>query len=171
MGREIRRVPADWEHPKYTEETANSRSSVRSYRPLYDNDFQSAADDWLVELDQWRAGEHPSQPCGYCNYFWEYSSPPDEEMHRERKWTEAEATHFQMYETVSEGTPVTPSFATKEGLVEYLVEHGDYWDQSRGTGGWRRENAEQFVESEWAPSMMMLKTDEGTTIKEPRDGM
>ena len=70
-----------------------------------------------------------------------------------------------MYETVSEGTPVTPPFATKEELVEYLIEHGDFWDQKRRKEGntimpcdpWTREQAETFVnDTEWAPSGMII---------------
>jgi hypothetical protein len=62
---------------------------------------------------------------------------------------------WQVWETVSEGSPITPVFATKEGLIDYLVEKGTTWDQKSGSlrgGPWRREAAEKFVEAEWAPS-------------------
>jgi hypothetical protein len=77
-------------------------------------------------------------------------------------------TWFQVYETVSEGTPVTPPFATKEELVDYLVANGDFWDQHRGDGGWSRENAEAFVGAGFAMSLV-VNTATGT-IKAPRDG-
>ena len=170
MGREIRRVPGDWEHPKYTEADAPLRNLVGEYRPLYDEDYETAANEWLANLALWQRGEHPSQPSGYGRYFWEYDAPPDEDTHRDRKWSADEATHFQMYETVSEGSPVTPSFATTAELVNYLVEIGDFWDQSRGTGGWKREAAKQFVETGWAPSMVVTVSADHTTIAEPRDG-
>ncbi|MCU1590054.1 MAG: hypothetical protein JWP11_1310 [Frankiales bacterium] len=48
-----------------------------------------------------------------------------------------------LYETVSEGTPVTPVFATSAELVEHLVQHGIDWDQDP----WRREAAERMVAS------------------------
>ena len=84
---------------------------------------------------------------------------------------EQEKTRLTMYETVSEGTPVTPPFATKEELVNYLVEHGDFWDQHRGHGGWSRENAEHFVQAEWAPSGIFIVSPEGKgEYKAPRDG-
>ena len=66
-----------------------------------------------------------------------------------------------MYETVSEGTPVTPKFATKEELVEYLVTRGTFYD-----GPWKRKVAEAFVKEEWAPSMVI----NGGKIYEPKDG-
>lgn len=72
------------------------------------------------------------------------------------EWTEAEATWFQVYETVSEGTPVTPPFATRDELVEYLVKYGDFWDQHGGNGGRSRKAAEAFVmEDGWVPSMIV----------------
>lgn len=79
-------------------------------------------------------------------------------------WKPEEATWFQMYETVSEGTPVTPPFETREELVEYLVANGCFWDQKRRARGlsgdwmrcspWTREEATKFVFGDgWMPSM------------------
>lgn len=64
-------------------------------------------------------------------------------------------TWWQVWETVSEGSPVTPAFATRAELVNHLVRNGDQWDQQRGDGGWSRESAESFVKTEWFPSMIM----------------
>lgn len=171
MGREIRRVPGDWEHPTYTADNAPHQDRIGDEIPLYDNDYESVAEEWLADLSLWTCGEHPSQPSKYARYFWEYDAPPDEDSYRKRKWTAEEATHFQVYETVSEGTPVTPVFATKAEIIDYLVACGDEWDQSCGSGGWSRENAERFVESEWAPSMMVTVSKSGTTVRQPRDGI
>ena len=82
---------------------------------------------------------------------------------------EDEPTWFQVYETVSEGSPVTPPFATREELVEYLVKNGDDWDQKQRTGGWDRAAAEAFVRQEWAPSMIVVSGPAGTKTSEPRD--
>ena len=67
------------------------------------------------------------------------------------KYEESEAIWFQVYETVSEGTPVTPPFETKKELVDYLVEYGTFWNRA----GYSREVAEKFVEIGWVPSGMM----------------
>ena len=178
MGREIRRVIPNWEHPM--QECHHSpwnggcgtakRNDGKCYMPLYDNDFDSALEYWLAEYEQYKAGEHPYQDEIKDDRFWVWFNngrPPDPEMYRPA-WTEAEATWYQMYETVSEGTPVSPPFATKQELVDYLVEYGDYWDQMRGDGGWKRENAEGFVEREWAMSGMITPNGE---LKTPRDGI
>lgn len=62
---------------------------------------------------------------------------------------------WQVWETVSEGSPVTPAFATDIELIAYLVVRGDAWDQKRGDGGWTRNNAESFVKSGWSMSGVM----------------
>jgi hypothetical protein len=59
---------------------------------------------------------------------------------------------WQVWETVSEGSPVTPVFPTAEALINHLAEHGDARDQNRGNPGWGREAATAFVGVGWAPS-------------------
>ena len=175
MGREIRRVPWNWEHPK--KEVPNYRTGrmEESFQPLYNHPFEEAADEWLKEFHAWESGkdndcdEHEAKE-GHRVYYWEWNGgPPDREYHRP-SWTQEEATWFQVYETVSEGTPVTPPFATKEELIDYLVANGDYWDQHRGDGGWSRENAEKFVGTGFAVSMVVHRTGDSVEIKMPRDG-
>ena len=174
MGREIRRVPADWEHPRYTKDDAPSPQAIGKYRSLCDNDIETAAAEWLVGLAEWKAGTHENQVAGaprtYAGYVAYWSSAPDPEVYRQRAWSEHEATHYQVYETVSEGTPVTPAFATKDELVAYLVKHGDFWDQKRGVGGWKEHAALRFVEDEYAPSLVVFTGASGTTVAAPRDG-
>lgn len=53
MGREIRKVVPGWEHPRYTEEDAPRSDRVGDYRPLYDQDYESAANEWLAGLLEW----------------------------------------------------------------------------------------------------------------------
>lgn len=183
MGREIRKVPGDWKHPVYTSENARSRDRIGDFMPLHDEDFETAASKWEADFALWLKGAHKSHPSKAKYFdadmrFWEYSWPPDREHHRERKWTDAEATHFQVYETVSEGTPVTPAFATREELIAYLAEHGDFWDQNDDEpwrrpkrGGWGRKAAESFVGNGYAPSMIVTSGPAGTQIYEARDGV
>lgn len=81
-------------------------------------------------------------------YYWNYAgNPPKEEYYR--KYKDEEATWFQLYENVSEGTPVTPSFSSEKELINFLVEVGDAWD-----GKWSRESAEHVVYGGYAPSMV-----------------
>ncbi len=155
MGREIRRVPAGWFHP---EQECKHRPGCRypinapglCFIPLR-KDFKEASDQWVAGFMAHRHTAEPRDP----EYFWEYEGPPPE---REDfvDYEGSPATWFQVYETVSEGTPVTPSFATQDQLIDYLVKHGDSWRWRQGTGGYTRAQAEKFVKTtEWVPSMTM----------------
>lgn len=164
MGREIRRVPANWEHPKQ-----EGRYDDR-LQPMFDETFEKAAADWKAEFAKWESGERPD----YCSdeskglEYWEWNGgPPDRAYYR--PWKDEEAVWFQVWETVSEGTPVTPPFATEAELVEYLATHGDFWDQKRGDGPWPRESAAKFVGTGWAPSLMVVASEGGNQVLAPRD--
>lgn len=53
---------------------------------------------------------------------WEGDRPdPDDYM---PDWPEAERTHYQMYETCSEGTPISPVTDSPEKLACWLADHG-----------------------------------------------
>ena len=163
MGREIRRVPPNWEHPK---------NDDGEYKSMHDEEFDPALEAWLEGYRLWKAGEHPEQKDEYWRdrNYWDWDGPPpDPENYRPA--FNAEPTWFQVYQTVSEGSPVTPPFATKEELVDYLVENGDFWDQKRGHGGWQRKIAEEFVKREWAPSMVAVASEAKATVYAPRDGL
>lgn len=169
MGREVRRVPANWEHPKVERPDHRLQRMVEDYQSMFDRPFGPAMDEWYANWKAWERGERPD----YCSNesknlpFWEWEGgPPDPEYYRP-DWKDGEATWFQVYETVSEGSPVSPPFATQVELVDYLVANGDFWDQKRGNGGWDRKNAEAFVGTGYAPSMVVT----GGVAYAPRDGM
>ena len=167
MGREIRRVPADWEHPKVSKLDRQTRSMVEDYQPLFDRSFSEEAREWMDKAIAWYKGVDPdcAEHKATHPFYWQWAGMPPDPAYYRPEWT-SEPTHYQVYETVSEGTPVTPHFATKAELIDWLVKHGDEWDQRRGHGEWSRENAKAFVEREWAPSMILA----GGVVKMPRDG-
>lgn len=169
MGREIRLVPPNWDHPVIIRRNGNEGP-----QPMLRGDFQTAAKEWKEGLAKWERGErddYVSEEYKHLEY-WEYAGgPPDRECYC--PWKPEEATWFQVWETVSEGTPVSPPFATKEELVDYLVANGDFWDQSRRAEGrttmkcdpWSRADAARFVHgSGWMPSMTVTTSAEGTEI-------
>jgi hypothetical protein len=157
MGREIRKVPAGWEHP---------RDENGHYRPLFDRDYETAMRTWYDELQAWLAGKfeevrlkHPdlaakpsyASDTPFSAFKDWHGRPPDPDYHRPR-WSDEQRTHYQLYEDVTEGTPLSPPFATKEELVEHLVRHGDGWGQSIS-----RKAAEAFVFRDgWAPSLAIV---------------
>ena len=172
MGREIRRVPPDWEHPRHKSSRACpcddiQRCRAGEYMPTFDQDYESAANEWLANFKTFMR-EHKNG-LGKYGYFWEEDSPPARSSYRERKWTDEEATAYQVYETVSEGCPVTPVFKTTEELIQHLVTYGDEWDQKRGAGGWSEAAARKFVEHGSAPSLLVMNNASGVRVMAPRD--
>lgn len=97
MSREVRRVPASWEHPK--KETGH-------YIPLNEH-FPYSQEEIEGEL---RAGHLKNDPPNYgCKVM--------------PQWSDAERTHYQMYESVTEGTPISPVMETQEALACWLVDN------------------------------------------------
>jgi len=130
MGREIRQVPPDWEHP---------RDEKGHYRPLYDGTQLTR----IIEHIRYDLPFYIRHP----QYFGEwFEAWPDREYSRPR-WRRGTAAHFQIYETVSEGTPVSPIFATREGLANWLVEQGH-----------SRKAADEFARRGYAFSMLLTPT-------------
>lgn len=113
--------------------------------------------EWIENHQLWLKGEHPDQKdeaydVSEYKYYAEWNGDAPEIAYYLPKRAEGEATWLQLYETVSEGTPVSPPFATPEELIEYLVQNGDFWDQLRGDAPYSREAAERIVRGGWAPS-------------------
>lgn len=165
MGREIRRVPANWQHPTKKETDWRTGQEEERFQPMRNRAYLDELNEWIAEHNLWEKGEHPDQKEGEDRprYYAEWSgNPPDVEYYRPA-WKPEEMTWWQVYETVSEGTPVTPPFATQDELIEYLVANGDFWDQKRRAEGkssmpcepWSRVSAERFVKDVgWAPSLI-----------------
>lgn len=170
MGREIRKVPPNWKHPERNQET--DRYGRGGFQPMFDEEFGPVFSRWLAEFDRVRAGnltnkEREYWPNGLQDWLKDEGFPPDPEYYR--PYSDADATWLQLYETVSEGTPVSPAFATPDELIEYLAEYGDFWDQKRcqradwstfwggepGVSGWGKERATAFVNAGWAPSFVV----------------
>jgi len=132
---------------------------------MYDRQFAGAAKEWKDEFAKWEAGERPS----YCSAddakleAWEWiGKPPDRKYYR--PFADEEATWYQLWETVTEGTPVSPPFATLEELVAHLAKFGDDWDRKRGDGGWGLAAATRFVKTGWAPTLMILTNKDGERV-------
>ena len=74
--------------------------------------------------------------------FWdeEDGDPQFEESELMPDWTSEQATHYQMYEDTTEGTPISPVFATPEELATWLVENNAsaFAGQTATYDGWLR---------------------------------
>ena len=113
MGREVRMVVEGWEHP--TDERGRCIG-------LFDGSFEDAAKDWDDECAKWNSGDFPSYASeenkGLTFIEWNAERPcPDEYM---PTWSKSEAVKFMMYETTTEGTPISPAFDTPEDLAMWL---------------------------------------------------
>lgn len=165
MSREIRRVVSNWQHPRRScphspwkggcDEAR--RNGGECFQPLFDEGYETAMNEWIANHQLWLRGEHPSQSdpnsgAKECKYYaqWE-GNPPDVEYYRP-DWKDGEATWYQLYETVTEGTPVSPPFATEQELIDYLTAHGEFQDNSP----YSREAAERMVRGGWAPSLVAI---------------
>lgn len=153
MGREVRKVVAGWEHPK---------DEDGEYIPLLDESYDQALHNYTEDCAEWNSKGRSE---AFKKYGEDYSfeewrgEMPTEDCYRPH-WEESDRTCIQMYETVTEGTPVSPVFSTPQELIDYLVAFGDFSDQERGNGGWSKEGAERFVKSEYAPTgIIFLNTD------------
>lgn len=104
MGREVRKVPADWQHPK--DETTGR------FVPLNAPGYAAAAAEFTAMV-----AEKGLQKAV------DYMSCPDQNDYMP-DWPESERTHFMMYEDTSEGTPISPAFATPEELARWLADTG-----------------------------------------------
>ncbi len=121
MGREVRMVPLSWEHPK-DEDTGR-------YKPLHGSDYTTCAADFMK-----KANEEGLQEA--VDYF---GGAPDCNDYMPQ-WSAEEKTHFMMYETTSEGTPISPAFATPEELAQWLFDNGasSFGKQTASYEGWLR---------------------------------
>ena len=56
------------------------------------------------------------------------------------QWADDEATMYMMYETCTEGTPISPAFSTREGLARWLTdsEASAVGNQGASYEGWLR---------------------------------
>jgi hypothetical protein len=154
MGREVRRVALGWEPPKQPCRYIHGRMSDPCpgwhWHPHHDESYAHALASWTDGKARWESGEDPDSLADHRRgWSWEdwRGESPDPEYYRP-EWPEGTPLGYRYYETVSEGTPISPAFATPQELADWLVEHE----------GMSPEGAARFVEMGWAPSMMATAT-------------
>lgn len=124
MGRQLRKVAANWQHPK---------NKNGNYIPLLDGKFSERLAKWEEENAQWEKGFRDDWSGGWKQREadelnmtfaeWDGEKPVKEDYMPE--WKDEELTHIQLYENTSEGTPISPVYlATEiEKLCEYAAEN------------------------------------------------
>lgn len=121
MSREVRKVPANWKHPK---------DEKGHLIPLFGDSLRERVTKWDEEVERWNKGFYRLsgdewKPKGFDqsgtyenrdgSWLKEYEYMPD--------WPESERTHYQMYETITEGTPISPVMETPEALARWLADN------------------------------------------------
>ncbi len=147
MSREVRRVPPNWVHPK---DPITGR-----FIPLFDGcDFKPRVAEWEVECAKWNRGEFPS----YVNEddkklsYEEWAGPRPNRDRYMPVWSPEVATHYMMYQTTSEGTPISPAFATPEELARWLADNNvsSFGPMTATYDQWLR-----IAQGGYAPSMVL----------------
>lgn len=80
----------------------------------------------MTDFDRIRAGaltddERKVYPLGLVDWLRDDGVPPNPD-HYMPDWPDEELTHYMMYQTTSEGTPISPAFATPEELARWLAD-------------------------------------------------
>lgn len=108
MGREVRRVPKNWVHPKQYDGGRGMR-----YVPMFEGGYEEA----LAEWDAYRE-KHGTEAT-----VWDMGAPPTRDRYMPN-WPEQEKTHYMMYETCTEGTPISPPMESPKALARWLADNG-----------------------------------------------
>jgi len=162
MGREVRMVPANWQHPK----AYNYRTGKTDYVPLYEGGFgggySSLSKEWDEGWEKWQQGLRESYGKGpkwvpieeeyknrrYTDYSGQRPSPDDFMP----DWPNDQRTHLMMYEDTSEGTPISPAFDTPEKLARWLCDN-EASSCGRTTASF--DSWLGMINVGWAPSMVV----------------
>lgn len=151
MSREIRRVPKNWNHPK---------KSSGGYKPLRDDYvgslkyFKESTDDFIKYMTEViiegetkiydEVFKSSQEVFDYLSEDGQMNPPDIKEYMPSGEW-------YQLFEGVSEGTPLSPPFEKPEELVDWLSKNKDYWGEV-----WTKEQAQKMVECKYSPSGVMV---------------
>lgn len=176
MGLEIRTVKADWEPP--TTQRKNffqnrkphpyePKDNWKQWNPHYDKDWLSAWRRFQIDRIIWYLKLPLIWIATMLGLFWmksygwpkwngtsysEEDSEPNWLNYRPR-WSNKERTHLQLYETVSEGTPLSPPMPDIESLARWCSENKGIWNS---TDNMTYDDWLTFGRSGgWAPSLMI----------------
>jgi len=164
MGREVRMVPADYVHPVYSEEETWEHPRLRGrFKPLFyatPEKFAETVAQYKLQKAQWKKGYTldwvsgdfvPKSVEESCATFSEwYGEPPQASDYM--LIPKEQQTHYMMFETVTEGTPISPVFPTAEALAKWLAETG------ANAGAYSTATYEQWLnvcKGGYAPSMII----------------
>jgi hypothetical protein len=165
MGRYmVRRVPKDWVHPTYYNKYSNTEGEVRpllsSGLDRAQSEYHHELLEHLIKHQEWINGVYKFEGLTYLGggkYMYDRAGAAKRDIHTYTRledfhsyvpspinpWDYAEAHYgdrecvaYQLYEDISEGTPVSPVFQTRPEMLSFLIKKG-----------WTEESAEIFLKS------------------------
>ena len=146
MGREIKRVPLDFDWP------------INKIWPPYMAALCSEEVGYAIGLSE---PGHSDKICEACRHAAKLAGVviadhgcPDWKIHPPK------GTGYQLWETVSEGSPISPVFATPEELADWLVVPGN--DKTITQGTTRDQWIAMIRGPGWAPSL--IRDDKGVRV-------
>ena len=122
MGRTVRRVHQNWEHPQ--DENSN-------FIPLLEGPYSKRLESWEEGRQKWSQGLQDDWNGGWKKKDPEYDGMQYFEYAGQRpfkdeympEWSNEESTHYQMYEDTTEGTPLSPVMSSPEELAQWLADN------------------------------------------------
>lgn len=117
MTLEIRKVPNQWIHPV---------DHDGKYKPMFDENYDQALLEWFRDYMLWLLGIHPKQSSfDTGRHYAEFVKDPPSSIYY-RKYDDEDCSYFQVYENVSEGTPLSPILKTRENVIDWLVQNENF---------------------------------------------
>lgn len=156
MGLEVRRTPVGWMPPKRKVQRFLGSDTVERFQPQHDYTLAEGIEMYEDEKAGWRARRDEIIERHSLEFFedgvaeYEADSPTIASdgtsyvPYYRPDWSADEMNGYQLYETITEGTPLTPSFATKEELIDHLERCGQGWESGQ-VERMDREDAEALV--------------------------
>lgn len=160
MSREVRMVPADWKHPKDSgrqyRPLINGRyeDALKEFEEVELPEWLEGRDLWYIEgkVKHWNGDlQSVEDAIAECRRdglrvpdnptyegWWSFRPTKPRRYWYMPDWPEEQRTHYMMYETTSEGTPISPAFATPEELARWLADTGAsaFADQTASYEAW-----------------------------------
>ena len=129
MSREIRKVPSGWQHPR----DENGRLIS-----MYDQDYDDASLEYIARLIAWENGGYEKEKETGCSarYYWDWDGPPPDSTSYRPKFDKP-ADCFQIYQTISEGTPVSPVFGSVDEMVNWMCQPIDRSSEYNTGADWQ----------------------------------
>lgn len=160
MSREVRMVPPDWQHPTEWRKDYHTGRPRLCHVPLLEGPFSQRLAEWDEGAAQWDAGFERDYKTGgwepkaprHTYTYAEYAGKRPEAKEHMPEFPPGTATHLMMYETTSEGTPISPAFATPEELAHWLADNNA---SAFGDSGATYEQWLATARGGWAPSMIV----------------